>query len=182
MTTPFNPTIHTEEMEEEMMGKEKSTEPTYKKNTSMPYVQRSLFAMMLFTLNKTAIGNREMMIYEDLTEAVPAEHLGPGHQRVGIDFIHPMGWYLFAFMAALVILFGMFLGYMYGIHTNKRQRFALQGKVAELQEEIQKWQDKWSSENDELARKLQEIIDMHIAHNKAKREWQEHMSIAKEDL
>ena len=144
------------------------------------YVQRALFAVMMMTLNKTALGDGEVMIYEDVTEVVPAEHMGT---KVGMDFIHPTGWYLFAFMAALVMLFGMFLGYMCGIHTNKRQRLALQGKVAELQqEEAQKWQDKWSSENSELAKKLQEVIHLHIAHNKAKREWQEYLSIAKVDL
>ena len=128
--------------------------------TSTSYAQRALFAMTLFSLNKAVLGEREMKVYNDDIKTVHEEHPGT---MVGVGM--PVA------VVIVAMLFGMFLSYVYVAYTNKLQRLAFHGKVAEHQKEAQRWQDKCSAENDELAKRLQEIIDLQMAHRKEKREW-----------
>ena len=163
-----------------MVDEEEPTSTTTRPMATPKYVQRILFAMMAFTLNKTALGETALVANNgDANEVLVND---TGTKVVDGDFINSMGWCILYMLAALCMLFGTILGYLYGKRASRLQKLAMQAEITNLTEEAEKWRKKWWDTDTDMAKALQELIDAKMAHEKEKKDLMDTMEVYKVEL
>lgn len=85
------------------------------------------------------------------------------------------GWTLLGTMALIILITGIMFGCTCGAFWQRRECLRLQALTAELQEEAERWKQKWWDTDTEMAKALQQVIDLQLQYRKEKDKMNEEM-------
>ena len=85
-------------------------------------------------------------------------------------------------MVTIILIIGMLMGYAYGAYTGRRERHQLQAQLVQQYGEAEEWKQKWWSTDTDLARALQEVIDLRVKDMEDKKKMDEEHEIYTTEL
>ena len=170
---PPTSTLQHKEYDDEGSEQVTLTEPT-RPTTSMNYMKKILVAMVVTTQNQLATGERDVAIYDEQVENPLEEYA----TAIGYNVIYKnIEWTPLSVLLLVVLMIGMLVGYGFGFCTHRRERQRLQAQLAQQHGEAEEWKQKWWSTDTDLARALQEVIDLKVKGLEDKRKMDEEREI-----